>query len=172
MMLAVAPLTADAFAPFGDVLSTDGARHFTINEGSAERFDDLARVDLGGGDVRISIFVAKPRPAPIVIRMLEHHPLGTQAFMPLQRRDYLVVVAPPGDDLAPDAVRAFRASGLQGVNYHRGVWHHPLLVLEADSRFLVVDRDGRPGNLVERTLDLPLTIADEPGPGPLIIGPV
>ena len=159
-MIVPEPLTRKAFAPFGDVIDSEGAEHFGINDGTAERYDDLARVDVAaeGGRPRISIFVAQPRPRPVAIQMLERHPLGSQAFMPLDGRDYLLVVAPPGPNVRSADVRAFRAAGSQGVNFHRGVWHHPLLVLAADSRFLVVDRIATDANLDEMQLDTTLML--------------
>jgi len=144
------PLTRAAFKPFGDVIETAGARHYPINQGTTVRYHDLAAVDVATGDgtALINIFRGQPRPRPIQIRLMERHPLGSQAFVPLQRRDYLVVVADPARPVSPGALRAFRATGTQGVNYARNVWHHPLLVLEADSDFLVVDRGG-PGEDLE-----------------------
>ena len=144
------PLTRAAFKPFGDVIETAGARHYPINQGTTMRYHDLAAVDVatGGGKTLINIFRGQPRPRPIEIRLMERHPLGSQAFVPLQRRDYLVVVADPARPVSPGALRTFRATGTQGVNYARNVWHHPLLVLEADSDFLVVDRGG-PGDDLE-----------------------
>jgi ureidoglycolate lyase len=151
MKLKVEPLTLQAFSPYGDVIETEGAVHYPINQGTAERFHDLARIDVGSGNGQpgLSIFIAQPPPRPIKIRMMERHLLGTQAFVPLQNRDYLVVVASAPEPLS---LRAFRASGLQGVNYHRNVWHHPLLVLEPDSRFLVIDRIGEEADLEETML--------------------
>jgi ureidoglycolate lyase len=151
MKVEVRPLTRSDFVAYGDVIETAGAAHYAINEGTAERYHDLARVDVGGsgGRVLINIFVGQPRPRPIAIRMVERHPLGTQCFMPLHQQDYLVVVADGGAAPRPSSLRAFLARGTQGVSYHRNVWHHPLLVLEADSRFLVVDRGGEGKNLEE-----------------------
>jgi ureidoglycolate lyase len=160
MKLEVRPLTRSAFKPFGDVIETAGARHYPINEGTAERYHDLARIDVGsqGGRPIISVFVAKPWPLPITIRMMERHPLGTQAFVPLQEQDYLVVVA--RGEAAPGVgdVTAFLARGSQGVNYHRNIWHHPLLALKAESRFLVIDRGGEGGNLQEAMLEEPVVL--------------
>jgi ureidoglycolate lyase len=144
MKVEVRPLTRSDFAAYGDVIETAGAVHYPINEGAAERYHDLARVDAGdsSGRVLINIFIGQPRPRPIAIKMVERHPLGTQCFMPLQQQDYLVVVA--DGEAAPEAgnLKAFLARGTQGVSYHRNVWHHPLLALNADSRFLVIDRGG------------------------------
>jgi ureidoglycolate lyase len=73
--------------------------------------------------------------------------LGSQIFFPLQDRPWLVVVAEDAHDFK--SYRAFTATGSQGVNYARHVWHHPLLVLDPGSRFLVVDRKGPGDNLEE-----------------------
>ncbi len=139
------------FAPFGDVIETAGADHFPINQGTAERYHDLSAIDVGaeGGRPIISVFRGQPRPRPIEIRMMEYHPLGTQAFIPLRNSPYLVVVAAPAETVGPPDLRAFRAAGDQGVNYRRHVWHHPLLVLEHDHDFLVIDRGGEGDNCVE-----------------------
>ncbi len=142
--LAVEPLTRSAFAAFGDVIELDGAHHYPINGGTCERYHDLARVDVGDGRALLNVFRGQARALPITVTMLERHPLGSQAFVPLSERDYLVVVAPAGE-LDPRGVRAFLARARQGVNYAKGVWHHPLLALDVTSDFLVVDRGG-PGN--------------------------
>ncbi len=146
------PLTKTAFAPFGDVVESEGANHFGINQGFAERYNDLAHVETAAehGLVNISIVEAKPRPAPIAIALMERHPLGSQIFFPLQDRPWLVLVC--GDPKDAASYRAFRASGRQGVNYARNVWHHPLLVLDPESRFMVVDRKGPGHNLEEMQL--------------------
>ena len=143
------PLTRAAFAAFGDVVETPGAHHYTINQGFAERFNDLAAVDVAreGGGVNVSVFIAQPRPMPIAIALMERHPLGSQIFFPLQDRPWLVLVC--GDPHDTRSYRAFTATGRQGVNYARNSWHHPLLVLDADSRFLIVDRKGPGDNLEE-----------------------
>jgi ureidoglycolate lyase len=157
MKLALQSLTAHAFAPYGEVIATDGVKHFPINEGTAERFHDLAQIDDAneGGRPGLSIVIAQPRPRPITLRMMERHPLGSQAFIPLQEEDYVVVV---GRSPQPSELRAFRASGLQGVNYHRNVWHHSLLVLAPNSRFLIIDRIGSGTNLEEAELSESVTI--------------
>jgi ureidoglycolate lyase len=145
----IGALTKAGFGPFGDVIEMDGAQHYPINQGFAERFNDLAHVD--AADVNISIVVANPRPKPIAIRLMERHPLGSQIFYPLQDRPWLVVVC--GDPTDRSSFRAFSATGRQGINYARNIWHHPLLVLEAESRFLVVDRKGPGANLEEVPID-------------------
>lgn len=151
------PLTKAAFAPFGDVVETDGAASIEINQGFARRFDALAAIDTaaGGAPVNISLFDARPRPQPIAIELMERHPLGSQLFMPLQDRPWLVVVCADPRDHA--SYRAFTATGRQGVNYARNVWHHPLLVVGEGERFMVVDRAGA-DNLEEVRLDRPLSL--------------
>ncbi|WP_247121483.1 ureidoglycolate lyase [Kordiimonas marina] len=148
------PLTAEAFRPFGDVIEVnDAARHFPINYGQTERYHDLAAIDCGadGGRVGVSLFRSTPVDGPITIRVMEYHPLSSQAFMPLGAYPYLVVVAPKG---AFDAakMRVFKAMPGQGVNYHPGTWHHFSLALEAVSDFLVIDRIGEGDNCVEHEL--------------------
>jgi ureidoglycolate lyase len=148
-------LTKVAFAPFGEVVECEGAQHYPINQGFAERFHDLARLDTHhqGGETIVSLCTAEPRPAPIAIELMERHPLASQLFFPLEARDWLVVVGSDGP--RPASLKAFRASGRQGVNYARNVWHHPLLVLGRGSRFLIVDRKGPGENLEE------ISLADE-----------
>lgn len=147
--LAIAPLTRAAFAPFGEVIETAGAKAKLINDGFARRFDGLANIDVAteGGAVNVSLFSGSARPSPIAIKLMERHPLGSQLFMPLGGKPWLVVVC--ADPRVPASFRAFSASGEQGVNYARSVWHHPLLVLADASPFLVVDRAGPGDNLEE-----------------------
>lgn len=164
--LAIEPLTRQAFAPFGDVIESEGRDYFMINNGSTRRYHRLAEVqtDPQGAGV-ISIFRAKPLAYPLKISMLERHPFGSQAFIPLLGNAYLLVVAPPGtDSVDPATVRAFRASGRQGVNYHKGVWHHPVLTLTENDEFLVIDRVGPGNNCDEYHFDgsIHLELAPEP----------
>lgn len=144
------PLDARAFAPFGDVIEvSDRAERLAINYGQTERFNDLARLDIADGQGRAIVSIFRSRPVePPVLRIFERHPLGSQAFVPLQARPYLVAVAPAGRFDAA-AVEIFRAAPGQGVNYAKGVWHHFCLALEAQSDFLVIDRAGPGDNLDE-----------------------
>jgi ureidoglycolate lyase len=147
------PLTAAVFAPFGRVIeASDAAVKLDINQGHAVRYERLADVDVeeGGGTGAISLFRAQPLAEP-VLKVFERHPLGSQSFVPLGGRPYLVAVAPAGA-FDPAAVRVFRAEGHQGVHYAKGTWHHFLLVLDADSDFLVVDRAGPGDNCDEIAL--------------------
>jgi ureidoglycolate lyase len=144
-------LTAEAFAPFGDVIELDGHEPLSINQGFAERFHNLARLDVSQnkGAPCLSIFRAKQRSFPISIDMMERHPLGSQAFMPLTGTGFLIVVATPEDTAPFKSLRAFISAPGQGVNYHPNVWHFPLLTLNDGDTFLVIDRKGPGENLEE-----------------------
>ena len=148
--LAVHPLSKPEFAPFGDVVETDGAELRLINKGSTERFHDLATIDVSDerGEAIVSLFRGRPFPLPIDIAMMERHPLGSQLFYPLAKRPYLAVVA-PDEDGRPGQPRAFFCQPGKGVNYAKNTWHHPLLSLEEVSDFLVIDREGPGSNLEE-----------------------
>lgn len=147
----IEPLTAGAFAPFGDVVETTGAP-LIINAGYAQRFNDLAAVDISpeAGEPCVSIFTARARALPLTITMMERHPLGSQAFMPLQNNAWMIIVCESPEE--PASYRAFAATGLQGVNYARGTWHFPLVTFHDGDRFMVVDRKGPGNNLDERFL--------------------
>lgn len=144
------PLSRDGFSAFGAVLETDGADNFLINQGTTTRFHALADVETDAdGHAILSIFRGTKCLDPQPIAMLERHPLGSQAFMPLSAHDWLIVVA---ERPSVDALRCFLARGNQGVQYRAGVWHHPLLVLADAQDFLVVDRAGPGDNLEEMPL--------------------
>jgi ureidoglycolate lyase len=149
--LIIEPLSKEAFAPFGDVIETEGSEFFMINNGSTRRYHKLATVETAQPEDKaiISIFSAEALEMPLTIRMLERHPLGSQAFVPLLGNPFLIVVAPLGDAPQSELVRAFRSNGRQGINYHRGVWHHPVLTIEKRDDFLVVDRSGSGNNCDE-----------------------
>lgn len=157
-MLKPEPLTKAAFAPFGDVVEIEGGKPIQINQSFARRFNNLATIDVSseGGVTNISLFTANPRPQPIVIKLMERHPLGTQMFYPLQDKPWLVLVCRDPND--PSSFRTFSATGRQGVNYYRNIWHFPVLVFDAESRFLVVDRLGPGNNLEEVMLEKPLSL--------------
>ena len=153
--LRVHPLTQQGFAEFGEVIETDGRDSFLINDGRCRRFHDLADVDVSrqNGRPLINIFRTAPVAPPVAIHLLERHPLGSQAFVSLSSRPFLVVVASGGETVTPEAVRAFVTNGRQGVNYRGGIWHHPLLALGGTSDFLVVDRGGNGDNYEEFRFD-------------------
>jgi ureidoglycolate lyase len=142
------PLTAEAFAPYGDVVAIDAARkQYPINDGSALRHDDLARIDVheAGGQGVVAIVRAQPVKLPVQLRALERHRLGSQLFMPLRPARFLVVVAPHESTRPFRDARCFVALPGQGVQYRRGTWHHPMLALGAVTNFLVVDRYEQAG---------------------------
>ena len=148
------PLTVERFAPYGDVVEASHTSASAMNEARFERFDDLCDIDLDGGDVAVGI--ARCRAAtllPLRIDLVERHPLGSQAFVPLQPCRMVVVVAPPGESVVAGDLRAFVTNGRQGINYHRGTWHMPLIAFEAGHEFLVVDRGGSEPNCEQHTLD-------------------
>ena len=155
--LDVRKLTRDAFEPFGEVIETDGAEVRLINGGTTERFHALAQAQTGGGAAILSIFRGQPRRFPYSLTMMERHPLGSQAFYPLQNRPWLVVAAQDVDG-RPGVPAVFLASGAQGVNYRANVWHHPLMALDDVSDFLVVDREGEGNNLEEYDYPEPFEI--------------
>lgn len=155
------PLTSQAFAPFGDVLEAQGAPDKVINQGKCGRFHDRAALDFGpGGRAGVSVFDAEPRTLPYKLEMVERHPEGSQAFLPMHSHTWLVIVAEPGD--VPGQIHAFLASAGQGVNFHRGTWHGVLTPLHAPGLFAVVDRIGETPNLQEHWLDQPVLIAPAP----------
>ncbi|KQV30134.1 ureidoglycolate hydrolase [Rhizobium sp. Root73] len=160
-ILTIEPLTQAAFAPFGTVIEADPETMRLINGGSTERFHALGRADVAGDDARviINIFRGQPRSFPYSVMMMERHPLGSQSFSPISGGSWLAVVA-PDDGGKPGLPRVFLATGAQGVNYGRNVWHHPLMAVGAVSDFLVVDRDGPGNNLEEVFYDEPFVIAN------------
>ncbi|MEP3675507.1 ureidoglycolate lyase [Sulfitobacter sp.] len=145
-------LTAAAFAPFGDVLEAAGPADKIINAGLCGRFHDRAQMDFGaGGRAGISIFNAEARSLPYSFDLMERHPDGSQAFLPMTQHPFLVIVA-PDEGGAPGAPRAFLTAPHQGVNFHRGTWHGVLTPLFSPGLFAVVDRIGATPNLEEVTL--------------------
>jgi len=153
------PLTAGAFAPYGDVIAAEGEPTMMINRGMCGRHHDLAALDFSGADARagISLFRAVPRSFPYELDMMERHPEGSQAFLPMTDNPFLVIVAADKDG-APHEPEAFVTRPGQGVNYHRGTWHGVLTPLSEPGLFAVVDRIGPGKNLEEHWFEEHFTI--------------
>lgn len=149
--LAVEPLSAAAFAPFGEVIEFEGRASYPINDGMAERFHALARIESDGDDARavISLVASNRFELPRRVDHLEYHPHGSQAFIPLDATPFLLVVAPPGEPPDLALLRAFVTNGRQGINYRPGTWHHVLLTPFAAMRFVCIDRDSPQDNCVD-----------------------
>jgi len=149
------PLTAHDFAPYGDVLEAMGQPDKIINQGFCGRWHDRADLDFGkGGRAGISIFKAEPRAFPYIFDLLERHPEGSQAFVPMSMTEWLVIVATDQGD-APGQIEAFIAAPGQAINLHRGTWHGVLTPLHAPGLFAVIDRIGDTPNLQEFPLAVP-----------------
>ena len=151
------PLTAAAFAAFGDVLEVHGDPDRLINQGLCGRYHDRAKLDFSDGRAGISLFKAQPRSLPMKLEMVERHPDGSQAFLPMSMDSFLVVVA-PDEGGRPGQPVAFVSEPVQGVNYHRGVWHGVLAPLSEPGLFAVVDRIGEGPNLQEHWFDTPYIV--------------
>jgi ureidoglycolate lyase len=158
------PLTADAFAPFGDVVQSAEFSDTRMNEARFARFDDLVGLDvITDPPGRPGVSIARcntPSVLPYRVEMMERHPLGSQAFIPLQEFEFFVVVAPPGEGLDESAIRAFRSNGKQGINYRRGTWHMPLIALQQGQTFLIIDRFGEGDNCEQFNLTTPCVLED------------
>lgn len=156
-MIVTEPLTSASFAFFGQVLEASGAPDRLINAGLCGRFHDRAMLDFADGRAGISLFDARPRALPYAFDLLERHPDGSQAFLPMHREEWLVIVAPDAGGM-PGAPRAFLAAPGQGVNLARGTWHGVLTPLHAPGLFAVVDRIGEGENLEEHRAAEPWTV--------------
>lgn len=156
--LTPSPLTADAFAPFGDVIELRDSPDKIINQGLCGRHHDLAQMDFTDGRAGISLFDATPRTLPYRLDMVERHPLGSQAFIPLDPAPFLVIVA-PDEAGRPGTPRAFLTTPRQGINFRGNTWHGVLTPLHAPGLFAVVDRIGDGTNLEEYWFDAPYIVA-------------
>lgn len=155
------PLTAAAFAAYGDVVESSQQKIEAMNAESFERFDDLCAVEASDG--RVAISIARCRTVttlPHRFDMIERHPHGSQSFVPLTPCRMMVVVAPAGEPAAAADLRAFVSNGRQGINYHRGTWHMPLIAFDAGQEFLIIDRVGDSPNCDLHHLDQTVTLLD------------
>ena len=142
------PLTPEAFEPFGDVIEASGSPDKMINQGKCGRFHDLAQLDFADGQAGISVFQGEVETLPLTLKMVERHPQGSQAFVPMSLDPFLVVVATDRDGTPVDPQAFITAPG-QGINFHRGTWHGVLTPLAAPGLFAVIDRIGAGDNLQE-----------------------
>lgn len=144
----LSPLSSDIFAPFGDVIEvSDSNKIIPINDGLADRHHDLAKVDVDdqGGHAIVSIIATQSTPLPLCVSVMERHPIGSQAFIPIDNIPYIVLVAPAGD-FDYQSLQGFLAQPYQGVNYAKGTWHHACISLNDSNQFLVIDRGGQGDN--------------------------
>ena len=157
--IVIQPLTPAAFAPFGDVLDTSGEADRIINQGLCGRWHDRAAIDVSDGRAGISLFRSEVRQLPYSLEMVERHPEGSQAFLPMTEHPFLVIVA-PDERGTPGTPLAFRTAPGQGINFHKGTWHGVLTPLHAPGLFAVVDRIGPGDNLEEHWFDAPYEVSD------------
>lgn len=155
----LAPLTPAAFAPFGEVLEAVGEPDRIINQGLCGRFHDLATLDFEEGRAGISLFRAEARSLPCRLEMVERHPLGSQAFIPMSPDPFLAVVA-SDEGGTPGRPHAFRTAPGQGINFHRNTWHGVLTPLAPPGLFAVIDRIGPGDNLEEHWFETPWLIVE------------
>jgi len=153
-------LSAEAFAPFGEIICLDDAEKLSINQGLTTRFHDLFNIDTAdnGGRTIVSVFRTEPLPLPHRIEIMERHPLGSQAFLPMDDEPFLVLVAGPGDEINTDSLMLFKTDGHQGINFFKNTWHHFQIGLGKTRDFIVVDRGGDGANLEELKLDQTILI--------------
>ncbi len=156
MTITITPkkITKENFAKFGELITTDDIKPISINDGYAKRYDGIANLDTSkdNGETTISIFSAIKRKFPMNIDMMEQHPLGSQAFIPMKETTFLSFVAPNADKPDLDKIEAFIIPPGLGINYKTGTWHFPLIATE-DMKFLVIDRKGSGDNLKIQKLE-------------------
>lgn len=151
------PITAERFAPFGDVIDCAGDPDKIINQGHCGRYHDRAQLDFGGARCGISLFRADPRELPYQLDMMERHPDGSQCFVPMSEHRFLVIVA-PDDAGRPGQPQAFVTQPGQAINFHRGTWHGVLTPLHPPGLFAVIDRIGDGPNLEEFFFETPYVV--------------
>jgi len=148
VLLTLEPLTREAFAPYGDVIEVSGEPDKLINQGMCGRFHDLAKLDFGSGRAGISLFDAQARHFPYTLDMMERHPEGSQAFIPLSGVPMIISVAKDNSG-KPGQPRAFLSEPHQSINIHRNTWHGVLAPVERAGQYIVIDRIGDTPNLEE-----------------------
>ncbi|MBS2027761.1 MAG: ureidoglycolate lyase [Deltaproteobacteria bacterium] len=157
------PISREAFAPFGELVSAGVVAGASANQGTATRFDHAARLESDRVQSRpnLAVFRAQPQDLPFVVKLLEHHPHSSQAFIPMVCKRFLVIVAPTAADGGPSTgqLAAFVCGPGQGVNYHAGVWHHPIVAIDGPADFAMLAwEDGTAGDCVERQVQMPVLV--------------
>ena len=155
--IVIQSITAAAFAPYGDLIDCTGAPDAIINQGLCGRYHDRAQLDMTGGKAGLSLFRAEPRSLPLALEMMERHPLGSQAFVPMHHVPFLVIVAPDAGGRPGEPI-AFETSAGQAINFYRDVWHGVLTPLHDPGLFAVIDRIGAGDNLQEYWFEAPYRI--------------
>lgn len=159
MRIKIEPITAEAFAPYGDLLDATGTPDKMINQGRCGRFHDLARLDFTDGRAGVSVFQSELVSLPLPLKMVERHPAGSQCFIPMSADPFLIIVAQDSGGV-PQNPQAFRTEPGQAINFHKGTWHGVLTPLAGTGLFAVVDRIGGGANLEEHWFDQDFTIED------------
>ena len=154
----VQPLTAHAFAQFGEVLEAQGTPDRIINQGLCGRFHDIATLDFINGRAGLSLFRSEARSLPYRLEMVERHPFGSQAFLPMTADPFLVIAA-PDEAGTPGRPQAFHTAPGQGINFARNTWHGVLTPLAPPGLFAVIDRIGAGDNLQEHWFETPYEVA-------------
>ncbi|MEJ6394158.1 ureidoglycolate lyase [Gymnodinialimonas sp. 2305UL16-5] len=155
--IVIQQISAEAFGPFGDLLDCSGEPDKVINQGLCGRYHDRARLDFGDGQAGVSLFKSEPRSLPYRLEMVERHPEGSQAFVPMSMHAFLVIVA-PDEAGVPGRPLAFETAPGQAINFHRGTWHGVLTPLSEPGLFAVVDRIGAGANLEEHWFEAPYMV--------------
>ena len=153
----IEPMIKAEFSEYGDVIDAEGDPDKIINQGLCGRFHNRAKLDFRDGEAGVSLFQSKPRSLPLLLDMMERHPDGSQAFIPMSMDSFLVIVAHDFED-SPHAPRAFQTEPGQAINFHRNIWHGVLTPLVAPGLFAVVDRIGAGANLEEYWFDEPFVV--------------
>ena len=148
--IAAQPLTAEAFAPFGQLIALPKGGGRPSDFGAQLRFDHASTLENrrdAAAKPNLAVVQVAASAGPYRIDMMERHEYSSQAFIALDVARFLTVVAPTLPDGAPDIanLRAFVGGPGQGINYKAGTWHFPLIALERAGVFsLLMWEDGSP----------------------------
>jgi ureidoglycolate lyase len=119
--LPIEPLTEEAFAPFGQIISTKTRNPDFRTESGTEGW----AIDFRSG--RPLVMVLRTAYQGMRFSKLERHFELTQTFLPLGGSPAAVAVAPPSRDRSvipdPTDVRAFLLDGTKGYALAPGTWH-------------------------------------------------